>query len=108
MVMGALTPLDALEEKSRETDSFSTPKHNKLHNSHHHQEHTECSEANSTLHPLMRPSNPSGLTSIRNYVSPNSSFDNGGGGGTGGGGGDDQSSTRSGGTSTTANSSGGS
>jgi len=87
MVVGALTPLDCLEEKSRETDSYSTP---------HASAHAAAAAGggSSTLHPLMKP--PSTMTALRQYVSPNSSFDNKS---------DDGSSTRSGGTSTTANSS---
>jgi len=89
LVVGALIPLDSLEEKSRETDSYSTP-HASANAASRRQ---EGAETNATLHPLMRP--PSTMTALRQYVSPDSSFDKS----------DDGSSTRSGGTSTTANSS---
>eukprot|EP00986_Skeletonema_menzelii_P015614 scaffold12237_cov208-Skeletonema_menzelii.AAC.1 len=98
MVVGALTPLDSLEEKSRETDSYSTPLNS-------NRGRQEGSEANSTLHPLMRPP-PSTLSNLRQYVvSPDSTNSGGGGGGGSFDKSDDGSSstTRSGGT---ANSSG--
>eukprot|EP00984_Skeletonema_dohrnii_P003029 scaffold1017_cov95-Skeletonema_dohrnii-CCMP3373.AAC.3 len=91
MVVGALTPLDSLEEKSRETDSYSTPLNANARG------RQEGMEANSTLHPLMRP--PSTLSSLRQYVSPSDnnegSFDKS----------DDGSSTRSGGTAASSGSS---
>lgn len=93
LVVGALTPLDSLEEKSRETDSYSTPNVAAARGG-----GREGMEANTTLHPLMRP--PSTMASLRQYLpSPDSM---------GGGGSFDKSddgSTRSGGTATSSGSS---
>ena len=75
MVVGALTPLDSLEEKSRETDSYSTPLNNGNGNAARGGGGKEGMEVNTTLHPLMRPA-PSTMSSLRQYLpSPDGSFD---------------------------------
>ena len=79
-VVGALTPLDSLEEKSRETDSYSTP--------HNNNNIGNASAHNSTLHPLASPP-PSTTHSLRQYNVISESFDTKS---------DDDGSTKSGGT----------